>query len=147
MSRAQLPVVNGLVFQTESFIKVGTNGTTVTEWLDESGFGNNLAAFGDPQYVQNATPSGLPAIVLDGDGDYLVREPASLTGFPAGASARTMFFVVDYETVTNNEYAGFAYGSPILNQAFGLTLERQRERSDHSGLGRCQRPASPTSTA
>ena len=32
-------------------------------------------------------------------------------------------FVVDYEIVTNNVYAGLAYGKPLNNQAFGLTLE------------------------
>ncbi len=119
-----LPVTDGLVFQVESFIKVGLagDGTTVTEWLDESGQGNNLVAAGNPQYIQNATPSGEPAIELDGTGDFLV-DAASLTGFSVGNEPRTLFFVVDYEAVTNNEYAGLVYGNSANNEAFGLTLE------------------------
>ncbi|MDT0608622.1 PQQ-dependent sugar dehydrogenase, partial [Croceitalea rosinachiae] len=121
-----LPVSDNLVFQVESFIKVGAIGSTVTEWLDESGQGNNLLALGDPQLVENATPTGLPAIVLDGDGDFLFRNDSAdtaLSGFPIGNQPRTVFFVVDYETVTNNEFAGLVYGSSSDNQAFGLTLD------------------------
>ncbi len=121
-----LPVTNGLVFQVESFIKVGLNGSTVTEWLDQSGNGNNLVASGDPQYVLNATPTGQSAIVLDGNGDFLQRVAGAATpinGLSLGNAPRTMFFVVDYETVTNNKAAGLLYGKSGFNQAFGLTLD------------------------
>jgi hypothetical protein len=120
-----LPVEDGLAFQVESFIKVGTDGTNVTEWLDESGNGNNLVAVGDPQILLDATPTGLPAIELDGIGDYLQRVDATdeVTNFSLGSQARTMFFVVDYDTVTNNEFAGLVYGNDSQNQAFGLTLD------------------------
>jgi glucose/arabinose dehydrogenase len=131
-----LPVTDGLVFQVESFIKVGiaNDGTTVTEWLDESGQGNNLAAAGDPQYIENATPSGLPAIELDGAGDYLV-DAATLTGFSVSNEPRTMFFVVDYEAVTNNEFAGLVYGTDANNQAFGLTLNGNANELAIQGWG------------
>ncbi|MEL7547285.1 MAG: PQQ-dependent sugar dehydrogenase, partial [Pseudomonadota bacterium] len=135
---SQLPVTNGLVFQVESYIKVGLNGDTVTEWLDESGRGNNLTAFGDPQYVQDATPSGLPAIVLDGDGDYLSRmngEGSTLDGFSQGNEPRTMFFVVDYEDVTDGVYAGLSYGNDADNQAFGLTLDGRQDDFTIQGWG------------
>ncbi|WP_068115428.1 Ig-like domain-containing protein [Tropicimonas marinistellae] len=119
-----LPVTDGLVMQVESFIKIGLgeDGTTVTEWLDQSGNGNNLTAQGDPQLVENATPTGQPAIVFDGVGDAIGRSD-SLTSFALGNDPRTMFFVVDYETVTNDEAAGLVYGNDSDNQAFGLTLD------------------------
>ncbi len=135
---SQLPVTNGLVFQVESFIKIGTNGTTVTEWLDQSGFGNNLQAAGDPQLVNNATPSGQDAIVLDGTGDYLFREATAgtpLQGLSAGNAPRTMFFVVDYEDVTNDEFAGLVYGNDAQNQAFGLTLDGNEDDLAIQGWG------------
>jgi hypothetical protein len=134
---SNIPVTDGLVFQVESFVKVGTgsDGTTVTEWLDESGQGNNLAAAGNPQYVQSATPTGLPAIVLDGTDDALFNAATPLAGFSDGSSPRTMFFVVDYEAVTNNEYAGLVYGNSSNNQAFGLTLEGNENDLTVQGWG------------
>ena len=119
----QLPVSgNSLVFQVEAFTKIGVDGTTVTEWIDGSGAGNSLKASGNPQLIQNATPSGQPAVRLDGAGDYLFRN-GDLSGFSSGNEPRTMFFVVDYEDVSNNEYAGLVYGKGAKNQAFGLTLD------------------------
>ncbi len=123
---SQLPVTNGLVFQVEAFTKVGLNGTTVTKWIDQSSFGNNLRAVGEPQMVEAATPSGQPAIAFNGNGDYLFREDTPetpLQGLPSGNEPRTLFFVVDYENVTNSEYAGLVYGTAAKNKAFGLTLE------------------------
>ncbi len=129
---SELPVTDGLVFQVEAFIKIGLaeDGTTVTEWLDQSGVGNNLQAAGNPQLVENATPSGQSAIVLDGVGDYLFREDTASTrllGLAGGNAPRTMFFVVDYEDVTNAESAGLVYGKPSKNQSFGLTLNNNTD--------------------
>ena len=135
---SELPVTNGLVFQVEAFIKIGLEGTTVTEWLDQSGVGNNLLAAGDPQLVENATPSGQSAIVLDGLGDYLFRNntpETALQGLPSGNAARTLFFVVDYEEVTSAEYAGFTYGRASNNRAFGLTLNGSEDDLTIHGWG------------
>ncbi|MEO1205509.1 MAG: Ig-like domain-containing protein [Pseudomonadota bacterium] len=140
---SSLPVTDQLVFQVEAFIKVGVNGSTVTEWLDESGNGNNLLAFGDPQYVQDATPTGQPAIVLDGNGDFLQRVDATdpVDGFSTGNAPRTMFFVVDYEEVTNNESAGLVYGKTKGNGAFGLTLDGdENDFTVHAWGGANDRP-------
>ena len=131
----QLPVTGGLVFQVEAFTKIGLDGTTVTGWIDQSSFANDLFAAGDPQLVENATPSGQPAVMFDGNGDYLFREGA-LKGFASGNGPRTMFFVVDYENVTNGEYAGLTYGKANENQAFGLTLNGNRDDFTVQGWGR-----------
>ncbi|EDX84733.1 PKD domain protein [Synechococcus sp. PCC 7335] len=131
----QLPVTDGLVFQVEAFTKIGLDGTTVTGWIDQSSFANDLSAAGDPQLVENATPSGQSAVTFDGKGDYLFREGA-LKGFAGGSDPRTMFFVVDYENVTNGEYAGLTYGKADENQAFGLTLDGNNDNLTVQGWGR-----------
>ena len=103
-----LPIVSGLVLRLESDRGLSSNGTTVTSWKDTSTFGNDLVAAGDPSLAASTTPSGAPAIVLDGDGDKLERLGAP-AGLPAGNQNRTVFFVVDYvdpQGVT----AGAVYG-------------------------------------
>ena len=126
---------SGPVFQVEASTGISLNGTRVTGWTDQSGFGNNLQVAGDPQLVENATPTGQPAVVLDGNGDYLSRQ-AALQGFASGNGPRTMFFVVDYEDVTNNEYAGLVYGKDDKNQAFGLTLDGNEDDFTIQGWGK-----------
>ncbi len=136
---SQLPVTSGLVFQVEAFTKVATDGTTVTRWIDQSSFANILTAAGNPQLMPEATPSGQPAVVLDGSGDYLFREDTpdtDLGGLPSGNDPRTMFFVVDYENVTNQRYAGFAYGKAASNQTFGLTLDGNKDNLTVQGWGK-----------
>ena len=132
---SQLPVTNGLVFQVEAFTKIGLDGTTVTEWIDQSGFGNSVMAAGNPQFIDEATPSGQPAVAFDGNGDYIFRD-ATLQGFSSGNGPRTMFFVVDYEDVTNGEYAGLVYGKADKNQAFGLTLDGNDDDFTVQGWGK-----------
>ncbi|MEM9169804.1 MAG: Ig-like domain-containing protein, partial [Pseudomonadota bacterium] len=116
-------VTDGLVLELESDIKIGLNGDIVVNWLDGSGAGNNLDGFGDPRLVPNATPGGRPAIVFDGDGDFLVREDTAnspISGLADGDGARSLFFVVDYGE-TNNVSSGVVYGNGAPNEAFGLT--------------------------
>lgn len=136
---SQLPVTRGLVLQVEAFTKTTLDGSTVATWLDQSGSTNDLAAAGDPQLVENATPTGKEAVVLDGKGDYLFydnSDGSSLTGFSEGNDPRTMFFVVDYEDVTNKEFAGLVYGRASNNQAFGLTLNGNEDDLTVHGWGR-----------
>lgn len=122
------PVTDGLVVLLESDIKVSVStGDTVAAWLDGSGQGNNLDAFGDPQIVFDATPGGLPAIVFDGDGDKLERlNTAVLNNLPGGNTDRTVFTVVDYVN-SNGVTAGFVYGRDRTNRAFGLTTDAAGE--------------------
>ncbi|MEM8504204.1 MAG: PQQ-dependent sugar dehydrogenase [Cyanobacteria bacterium P01_D01_bin.1] len=135
---SQLPVTDGLVFQVEAFTKIGLDGTNVTKWIDQSSFGNNLRAVGNPQLIETATPSGQPAVALNGNGDYLFREntpDTPLQGLSSGNEPRTMFFVVDYEDVTNSEYAGLVYGKASQNRVFGLTLEGNEDDLTVHGWG------------
>ena len=114
-------ITNGLVVHLESDLNVTTNGGNVGGWLDQSGNGNDLTAGGDPQLVAAATPSGQPAIVFDGSGDYLARV-ASLNNLPAGGADRSMFVVARYRS---NGYGGIAYGpsAPSCGRVFGLIVD------------------------
>ena len=118
------PITADLVLLLESDIKVSVSaGTTVAAWLDESGNGNNLTAFGDPQLVASATPGGQPAIVFDGNGDYFERlATETINNFPAGSDDRTVFTVVNYIDAENQD-AGFAFGKANFNRAFGLVAD------------------------
>ena len=130
-------VTAGLVLELESTIKVGLNGTTVANWLDGSGSGNNLTGTGDPQLVMNATPTGRPAIVFDGVGDSLFRTngvDSPIDGLSSGSQARTVFFVVKYED-PNGVYAGFAYGNGAPDQAFGLIVNGANDNLTVQGWG------------
>ncbi|MGF1485223.1 MAG: PQQ-dependent sugar dehydrogenase [Opitutales bacterium] len=119
-SAVAIPVTSGLVLQLESDLNVVnvTGDATVGGWLDQSGNGNDLSASGDPQLVPASTPTGLPAVVFDGAGDFMER--TTLTLFPTGADDRTMFFLVKYNDA--NAFAGAAFGTGAPNQAFGLVV-------------------------
>ena len=99
----------------EADIKVSVStGTTVAAWLDGSGNGNNLDAFGDPQIVASSTPGGLPAIVFDGDGDKLERlQPSIINNFPTADQDRTVFSVVNYVDSQGSD-SGFTFGKETL---------------------------------
>ena len=115
-------VLSGLVVHLESDLNVGLqSGTQVATWLDQSGLGNDLQAYGDPQLAAGLTPSGKPALRLDGVGDKLERVHASkpLAGLPAGYANRAMFMVVRYPG-GSSAWAGAAYGTGANNRAFGL---------------------------
>ena len=102
----------------ESDRGLSAEGTKLTSWSDTSGSGNDLSAIGDPTLAASGTPSGAPAIVLDGDGDKLERFLVQ-SGLPAGNQNRTVFFVVDYVD-PQGVNAGAAYGDDQSNQTFGL---------------------------
>ncbi len=107
---------DGLVAQYESTQGLSTSGGTVTGWTDASGNGNDLTAVGDPQVVSDA-PNGQPVVAFDGTGDALVR--TGLTGIPTGDADRTVVALVRYDSPG---YGGVGYGSPALNQLFGLSV-------------------------
>lgn len=118
----EVPVTSGLVLLLQSDIKIGlAQGNTVAAWLDGSGNGNNLFAQGDPELVENQTPTGQSAIVFDGTGDLLQRITTKDTIFnmPTGSADRTMFVVIDYVDAEGVS-AGVAYGDGTRNEAFGL---------------------------
>ena len=107
----------GLVLRLESDSGVSASGTTVTGWTDQSGFGNDLTAAGDPQILADVL-NGQPVIDFDGTGDKLERTLA-LTGFPSGNADRTVYFVANYRS---GGFGGFAFGTNSCNQAFGTVV-------------------------
>ncbi|AUV82844.1 hypothetical protein C2R22_15360 [Salinigranum rubrum] len=112
---------DGLVAQYESTQGLSTSGGTVTGWSDVSGNGNDLTAVGDPQVASDA-PNGEQVVAFDGTGDALVR--TGLTGFPSGDADRTVVALVRYDSPG---YGGVGYGSPALNQLFGLSVNPDGE--------------------
>ena len=117
------PLTDGLVLALQSDVGVLATASQVTEWTDTSGQGNHLTSAGDPQLIPNATPTGQPALVLDGDVDKLERlEPEGLSGLPADNADRTVLTVlryVDPQGVT----AGVVYGKANQNRTFGLVAD------------------------
>jgi glucose/arabinose dehydrogenase len=115
-------VLDGLVVHLEADLNVGLqSGNQVATWLDQSGLGNDLQAFGNPQLAAGLTPSGKPALRLDGAGDKLERVHATqaLSGLPVGNAERTMFMLVRYPG-GSSAWAGASYGTGASNRAFGL---------------------------
>ena len=115
-------MLGGLVALFEADQNVSTTANNVVDgWLDGSGNGMDLTGFGDPTYLENATPTGQSAIAFDGNGDKLERSGSgNLSFLPEGDEARTVFFVADYQAM--NRYVGVSYGDAAQNEAFGLTL-------------------------
>lgn len=130
------PITDDLVLLLESDIKVSiASGSTIAGWLDGSGWGNNLTAFGDPQYVTNATPGGMPAIAFDGNGDKLQRLAGETIGpFPTGSADRTIFAVVNYID-RQGLTAGISFGKAADNEAFGLVTDAATGQLTVAGYG------------
>jgi glucose/arabinose dehydrogenase len=130
------PVTNDLVLLLESDIKVTlSTGSTVSSWVDGSGWGNSLSSFGDPQVVPGSTPGGLPAIVFDGNGDKLQRlASATINQFPTDADDRTVFAVIKYVDAQLVS-AGISFGKGAPNEAFGLATESSSGELMVQGFG------------
>lgn len=127
----------GLVVQLESDLNVALmSDDLVAGWLDQSGLGNDLVAAGNPRLVQGATPSGLPAIVLDGNGDKLDRQNSTdpLGGLPGGNQNRTMFVVSKYNSAP--VWAGVSYGAAANNQTFGIIAKQTSGELVLQGYGK-----------
>ncbi len=115
------PVTSGLVLRLESESGIVKSSTgAVTRWTDQSSMKNDLFGSGDPALKSAATPSGKPAVSLDGSGDKFERSAPNyaLNGFPTGNANRTVFLVARYEK--NSAWSGFAYGAGKANAAFGV---------------------------
>lgn len=130
-------VTSGLVLQLESDLNVATQGgNTVGGWLDQSGLGLDMVAYGNPLLIAGGTPSGQPAIVLDGVDDKLERLNAidTIGGLPSGNLNRTMFVVAKYDSA--EAWGGVTYGSGLANQAFGLGVNLPGGHHTLQGYGR-----------
>ena len=116
-----LPVTAGLVtlLESDSGVTLGA-GSQVDAWLDGSTSGLEIFAAGDPQLVNNATPSGQAAIVFDGAGDKLeIVGNSVIKDLPANAEDRTVFVVANYLD-DQGVQAGFAYGKANANRTFAV---------------------------
>ena len=113
-----VPISSGLVLHLETDRGLATYDGVVTSWADASASGNDLSSTGDPTLGVIRTPSGAPAIELDGASDKLERT-LGLTGLPSGNQDRTIFFVVDYEN-PEGVVAGAVFGDSARNESFGL---------------------------
>lgn len=114
------PPAAGLVMHLEANAGLVLSGSSVLSWEDQTGNLNHLSAAGNPVLL-NAELAGYDVIHFDGVDDALLR--TGFTGLPTGSSGRSVFMVARYnETTASPGWAGFAYGTPLLNQAFGLTL-------------------------
>ncbi len=117
-----IPIQSGLVLRVEATTGVTVQNGTVSEWVDQSVSGNNLnSVTGNPVLVAGATPTGQPAIVLDGGADGSddgLSRFSDINNLPAGAEDRTVFVVARYDSI--NTASGFAYGWDRPNRAFGL---------------------------
>lgn len=134
------PVAEGLVFHVSADRGVTTRDGGVARWLDLCG-GTDLYPYlydERPTYVQNATPSGLPAIHFTNEFAIGALRGQALAGcgawkFPCGASNRTVFVFARYNYSTPPEihgWGGFTYGftpssltdrgSAVWTSVFGL---------------------------
>lgn len=111
-------ITDGLVFHLAGDVGVTTDATGVTGWADQSGQGNDLTGFGDPQLVADGL-NGHDVVSFDGDGDKAERT-ATLNGLPTGSADRTMFLVAKYDDA--DAWGGAAYGNGAPNEVFGLVV-------------------------
>ena len=116
---ATLPT-SGLVMHLRNDAGVVLNGSNVTVWEDQTANHNHLSAVGAPTFVVGAL-NGFGAIEFDGIDDALARN--GMAGLPTGSANRSLFMVVRYNAATSSQsWAGFGYGLPVPNAAFGLAL-------------------------
>ena len=97
--RNTIPTTNlGLWLRADKGVVL--NGTTVSQWNDQSGNGNNAiqgTANAQPLYVENVL-NGLPTLRFDGGNDLM----NITTNLMNGISAYTCFSVIKYTYNTNN---------------------------------------------
>jgi len=84
-----LPYTTNLVAHYEGDLGLGTTGTDVDTWADQSGTGNDMTDRDLPQTT--TTPQGVAALSFDGTADHMVADTP--TGLPTGAGARTFVLV------------------------------------------------------
>jgi hypothetical protein len=115
------PPSSGLVMRLHTEVGLVLSGSNVVLWQDQSGSANDLTAQGNPVLLAGAA-NGVDAVHFDGVDDALGR--SGFTGLPTGAGERTVFMVARYNAANANGggWAGFAYGTPSANRAFGPAL-------------------------
>ncbi|MGE3165612.1 MAG: immunoglobulin domain-containing protein [Planctomycetota bacterium] len=110
-------ITDGLVVHLEAGVGVFASGSTVLDWADASGFGNDLVGRDGPQLIPNAL-NGHAVIRLDGVDDFLERD-LTLNGLPQGSADRSLFYVVNYIA---GGPGGLGYGTTTCNQVFSIIV-------------------------
>ena len=117
----------GLVLHLESDRGVAESFGEVATWFDQTDRGNDVFGVGGPRLI-TTTPTGQPAIALDGVNDRLERL-SRFDGLPTDNGARTVFTVVRYNGVG---FGGISWGSQdfgdcagLGNRSFGLVVTNQ----------------------
>ncbi|MDN5213636.1 T9SS type A sorting domain-containing protein [Fulvivirgaceae bacterium BMA12] len=111
------------------WLKAGTgtntivDGENISSWIDQSAQGNNASqnvVSEQPQYVLDAINSNA-ALLFDGTEDFM---DITTNSFPFGANSRTLYLVLNYDSLTNPTFfqMAFSYGNPAANQANGFGL-------------------------
>ena len=134
VSACAAPVANDTVLCLESDSGGSDTAGVVSGWADQSTTGNDLTAAGNPTIGDVTTPSLMPSISFDGNGDVLERlATEGIGGLPAGSTDRTMFTVINYNG--GNRYGGVAYGNKGQNKAFGLVVNGNKGFLTVQGYG------------
>jgi hypothetical protein len=109
-----LPVTSGL----SAYYEAGDFGST--SWSDRSGNGNNLTVSGSPTLI--TTPTGQAAVRFDGVDDQARLD--TLTNFPSGNEARSVFVAVRYN---GPGWGGVSWGTASTNNVYGLGVDSDGE--------------------
>ena len=102
------------LFSDDSCSVAAGDGSEVACWTDKSTNGNNAI-----QSTTGNTPTfdvSSSSVVFDGSDDFL--NITSDTGFPYGASQRTLFVLTQTSTTAPGFKFSFSYGSPSLGQSY-----------------------------
>jgi hypothetical protein len=111
-AQAQLPVISGLKLWLRGDAGVLTSGSSVTNWLDQSGNGNNATqgtGANQPTVVSGAL-NGLPVVRFDGINDWLAADGVTSV-FGGNDSANTVFVVMKLPVTAGNNRDILGLGS------------------------------------
>lgn len=117
---ACVPVTNGLVFWVHGDQGLSTTTAGVSRWADQSPKGNHLQVTSGAPQARSAALNGHRTVRFDGVDDGLGL--TSPVGLPTGSQNRHVFVVAKYNKAGARGWAGFAWGTPTCNGAFGSVV-------------------------
>ena len=106
----------GLTLHLDASVGVQANNQRVTNWWDQSGYGQNLVAAGSPRIV-NRGPNNQPVIELDQLTDKLVQLRDS--NLPQLDNDRTLVLL----SAASNTHATLGYGGATCGANFALSKD------------------------
>lgn len=113
----------GLIMHLEANVGVQTKGQTVTNWWDQSGYGQSLRAAGSPKLRSNVL-NGKPVIEFNAAADELRQTQVS--SLPTYGNDRTLIVL----SAIDNATATIGYGNNKCGGKFAL----QNDREGYSAL-------------